>query len=332
MLTLADLELAAKETGFRIEPLEKAVRLLGLLEGLRSHPFLKSRLALKGGTALNLFVADLPRLSIDVDLNYIGAADREAMIAHRPGMEKAIAAVCGRLDIEVKRLPKDHAGGKWRLSYDSVYGRSATLELDVNFLLRTPLWPPVTLDSKPLGPYQAAGIPMLDIHELAAGKLVALLSRFAARDLFDARQLLSLPGLDEKKLRLAFVVYGGMSRKDLRDIEVGDIAADAQEIDRRLVPMLRADLAPTRDNLSTWVRQLVEECRQVMATVLPLARHEKRFLDELNDRGDIAPELLSDDAGLQGIIRNHPGLRWKAINVKKHHGIPSVGDEIPSSD
>jgi hypothetical protein len=213
-----------------------------------------------------------------------------------------------------------------------VHGRSGTLELDVNFLLRTPLWPLVTLDSKPLGPYIAAGIPMLDIHELAAGKLVALLSRWAARDLFDARHLLRLPVLNVKKLRLAFVVYGGMSRKDLRDMEVEDIAADAQEIDRRLVPMLRADLAPARDELVAWTHQLIDDCRQLMDTLLPLASYEREFLKRLNDSGNIAPELLSDDITLQTVIRNHPGLRWKALNVKKHHGIPSEGDETSGSD
>jgi predicted nucleotidyltransferase component of viral defense system len=51
-------------------------RLLELLAGLESHPYLRGRLALKGGTALNVFVFDLPRLSVDIDLNYVGAADR----------------------------------------------------------------------------------------------------------------------------------------------------------------------------------------------------------------------------------------------------------------
>ena len=67
MLTEAALNREAAVTGFQPEPLEKAVRLLGLLDGLRSHPYLKPRIALKGGTALNLFVFDVPRLSVDID-------------------------------------------------------------------------------------------------------------------------------------------------------------------------------------------------------------------------------------------------------------------------
>ena len=64
----------SQATGFRPEVLEKVIQLLSLLEGFNSHPFLKGRLVLKGGTALNLFLFDVPRLSVDVDLNYIGVA------------------------------------------------------------------------------------------------------------------------------------------------------------------------------------------------------------------------------------------------------------------
>ena len=69
---------------FRPEILEKVARLLSLLEAIRKHPNLKERVALKGGTALNLFLFDVPRLSVDIDLNYIGSADRGAMLAERP--------------------------------------------------------------------------------------------------------------------------------------------------------------------------------------------------------------------------------------------------------
>ncbi len=79
---------------FQAEPLEKVRHLLELLESLCSHPFLKERIALKGGTALNLFVFQLPRISVDIDLNYIGSKDREAMLSDRPKIEQAIQAQC----------------------------------------------------------------------------------------------------------------------------------------------------------------------------------------------------------------------------------------------
>ncbi len=83
----------AEATGFRPDVLEKVAHLLELLNVMGSHPFLKGKLVLKGGTALNLFVFDVPRLSVDIDLNYVGAADRETMLAERPKLEQAVNAV-----------------------------------------------------------------------------------------------------------------------------------------------------------------------------------------------------------------------------------------------
>ena len=63
---------------------EKVFHLLNLLNSLNSHPFLKGKWVLKGGTALNMFILNLPRLSVDIDLNYIGALDREKMLTGHP--------------------------------------------------------------------------------------------------------------------------------------------------------------------------------------------------------------------------------------------------------
>jgi predicted nucleotidyltransferase component of viral defense system len=85
------IDLAAS-TGFRQETLEKVDRLVGLLDDVNRHPLLSRALALKGGTALSLGFGPPPRLSVDLDFNYIGAADREAMLAQRPEVERAIGS------------------------------------------------------------------------------------------------------------------------------------------------------------------------------------------------------------------------------------------------
>lgn len=312
---------SAASLGFRPDSLEKVFRLLSLLESLRSNTFLRSRVALKGGTALNLFLFDVPRLSMDIDLNYIGSADREAMQADKPKVEQAIQAVCLREGLTVKRMPSEHAGGKWRLSYTNTAGSPDKLEVDLNFMLRVPLWPVETLDSVPLGPVTATQIIVVDRHELAAGKLAALCARRASRDVFDARELLQRTDLNPTKLRLAFVVYGGLNRIDWRTLQVEQIDADAQEIKRELVPMLRASIRPKDTEIIRWTQTLVRETRELMSAVLPLAENEHGFLERLNGAGEIAPALLTQDPTLQARIQSHPGLLWKAKNVK----VPSSG-------
>ncbi|TAK22519.1 MAG: nucleotidyl transferase AbiEii/AbiGii toxin family protein, partial [Myxococcaceae bacterium] len=236
----------------RNEPSDEPGTIHELLQGIRSHPFLKDRVALKGGTALNLFTFNVPRLSVDIDLNYIGAVDRNGMLGERPKIEQALQAVCGRAGVQPRHVPSDHAGGKWRLSFNRVSGGTGTLEMDMNFMLRVPLWPVERVDSRPVGTFDAKDIPIVDIHELAAGKLAALLSRAASRDLFDTSQLLHVGGLDISRLRLAFVVYGGISRKDWRGVSLDDVNVDVAEVDAMLLPLLRGRDAPARRDLPEW--------------------------------------------------------------------------------
>jgi hypothetical protein len=108
-----------------------------------------ARFTLNGGTALNLFLFDVPRLSVDADLNYIGAQDRATMMAEREQVERASRAVFAREDFRVQRVPSpdEHAGGKWRLRYRSPIGGEGNLEVDINFMFRVPLWPPEASDS-----------------------------------------------------------------------------------------------------------------------------------------------------------------------------------------
>ena len=131
ILDSVTLKQTAAKTGFSTDTLEKVLRLLGLLETLFSHPDTKGKLALKGGTAINLFVYDAPRLSVDLDFNYIGSVSRDTMLRERSMVEKAIDATCRRESVSVQHRAKEHAGGKWRLRYNSLLGRSGNLELDL---------------------------------------------------------------------------------------------------------------------------------------------------------------------------------------------------------
>ena len=310
----------AEATGFRPDLLEKAIQLLGLLEAIQSHPFLRGKLALKGGTALNLFVFDVPRLSVDIDLNYVGAEDREAMLDERPRLEEAMQTVFSRQDLGVRRIPQDHAGGKWSLRYPTAAGQSGRIDVDINYMYRVPLWPTTTMDSHSLGGWRATAIPVMDIHELAAGKVAALLARRRARDLFDSRQVLSMRGLDLQRLRMAFVVYGAMVRKDWRTVSDQDVAFDPSELSGQLVPALRIGAVQVPDAIG-YGNNLVDECRKALDALLPFNDAERAFLDLLLEEGKIDAALLTPDGVLQERIQAQPLLEWKAQNVRRHKGM-----------
>lgn len=318
ILTSEALMRAAASSGFREDYLEKSIRLLYLLEAIKDDPFLRTRFALKGGTALNLFVLELPRLSVDIDLDYIGSHEKEVMLEERPQVERTLQAICGREGFRVSRIPSEHAGGKWLLRFGSSLGTEGSLELDVNFLLRNPMWNPSTINSRALGEHQAKGIMVLDEHELMAGKAVALLSRRAARDLFDSHGLSRAISLDADKLRLAFVVYGGMNRRDWRDVSLDDIGYNLNEFSNTLLPTLRNEYISSIDNVRDWADRLMIECREELSVLLPLRANEIGFLTSLNEDGELRPELLTSDEELVHKIERQPGLLWKAQNVREY--------------
>jgi len=317
-ISLEQLTAEADATQLRADMLEKAVQLLAVLKAVCTHPHLEGRLVLKGGTALNLFVLNVPRLSVDIDLNYVGAVGRKAMLEERPRIEAAIQAVLRREGFTVRRMPKEHAGGKWSFRYASAFGSSGRLELDLNFMHRVSLWPVVRMDSQPLGSWRATEIPVVDLHELAAGKLAALLSRCKARDLFDTRLILSMGDLDPKRLRIAFVVYGAMNRKDWRTISPDDVEVDMADLAHNLMPLLHIGAVPESGKAAVLGEALVSDCRRGLFAVLPFTDAELAFLDLLLDAGEIDASLLTTDTFLQGRIEAQPLLEWKALNVRRH--------------
>ena len=110
------------ETGFRAETLEKVVRLGEVLADVSRHPLLSRVLLLKGGTALNLGFGPPARLSIDLDFNYVGAEDRNAMLAERPEVERALEVVAVGSGYRLQRSGDEFAVRKLFLGYRNAFG------------------------------------------------------------------------------------------------------------------------------------------------------------------------------------------------------------------
>ncbi len=309
----------AAETGFRGEMLEKVAQLLNLLRAIREDAFLRSRLALKGGTALNLFHFELSRLSVDIDLNYIGLADRETMVEERPELEARLSALCEREGYVIRHTPDTQfAGGKWQLRYAAARGGQGNIEIDINYMFRIPLWPLTAKSSVAIGAQQVEDLMLMDIHELAAGKLAALLDRSAARDLYDAVRLLSMPEIDHGCLRAALVVYVGMNPHNLIDAKPDALNVSAEEVADRLTPLLRrGEVGNSPPEVRAYTERLLAQCKEALSPLLPFRPQEREFLTVLAKMGEIRPELLTDDRELGNRIQQQPMLLWRVQNNRK---------------
>ena len=303
----------AKEKGYKPEILEKVYRLLDTLQQFTSVPYLKERFVLKGGTALNLFYFDpVPRLSVDIDLNYIGYLDQEKMLEERHLLTEAIQQILQQNQFERYRSPTHHAGGKMMWFYNSVLGQRGLLEIDINFMYRQPLFPINFKEAKIPG-YTNWQVPVLDIHELAAGKLTALFNRRVSRDLFDAYQLMATVPLDFEKLRLAFVVYLAMTEIDLSTLTPAAVHYDLIDLKNRLLPVLQQNNLPrTQPALKNWANELLQTLQDKLSKLLPLKQHEIEFVEQIRIVGQIKPVLMTDDPKMMDIIQNHPALLWVA--------------------
>lgn len=308
----------SSDTKFRPEILEKVWYLMDLLDAINDHSFLKEKLVLKGGTALNLFVFDLPRLSVDIDLNYIGAIDKDIMMTERPLVEQALEAIFKREELTTCRVPGKHAGGKWRLKYESALGGFGNLDVDLNFMFRVPFCKIQKRRSHFIGTNQTQEVSLLHLHELGAGKLSALFHRQASRDLFDAHELLTKQHIKYEEFRIVSLLYGVMGTRDWREISVEDIQFDKKELQNQLIPVMRKSTVKGDENLVLWTNTLLQGCKNALNQLLPFHTNEIHFLNQLYNHANFDATLLTSDQYMIQKIHSHPLLQWKIQLISKN--------------
>ena len=328
------LQRIAAATGYQTSTVEKGLRLLDLLVEINRHPLLTGRLALKGGTALNVFHLDYDRLSVDIDLNYIGALDKAIMQCERPHVDAAINQLLASQGYSVRRQPEEYAGGKWSTRFNSALGGNATLEVDISYMDRQPLFGAVRMQSSNLCGTQASDILVLDIHEIVAGKLVALFERCAPRDLFDARRILSIQGLNWGRIKTAVLAIGASHRPDWRHVSTNAIV-NPDESSEKLKYCLPRDYFAENGGVDAWINESVAMCRKNLGFLCNLSTNEQAFLDGVLDRGEINTTLLDTDDETQSRISNMPMLAWKALHVRslreRTQSTESKGDPVKSN-
>lgn len=123
----------AEELGFVRDTLEKVTRLTDILEYLNTHPILKHSLALKGGTAINLTIFNLPRLSVDLDLDYLITNSREEMLESREVLTTTIDRYMTAQGYSRNpRTKNPHSLDSWVYDYMGASGNKDNVKIEVN--------------------------------------------------------------------------------------------------------------------------------------------------------------------------------------------------------
>lgn len=259
--------------------------------------------ALKGGTAINLFIRDMPRLSVDIDLTYLPVQPRKESLDEIAASLSRIAArvreTIGGAQVTESRPAPGRALTKVFVRADGVQ-----INMEVTPVLRGCVYDPEIrrVSSAVERAFGFAEIQLVSFADLYGGKIVAALDRQHPRDFFDVRDLLANEGIDEA-LRRAFIVY--LVSHDGRMSEVlapkrKDIAA---EFTRGFAGMTDEPVA---------LGELIAAREALIADIVgKMPEAHRRFLVSFK-RGEPDWTLLSLDGAAE-----LPAVKWRAQNLDK---------------
>jgi predicted nucleotidyltransferase component of viral defense system len=261
----------------------------------------ESCFALKGGTAINLFVRDMPRLSVDIDLTYVPVAPRADSLG---AIDAAMKRIVARVKKAISEAQINVSLSEGAITRLVVRQGGVQTKIEVTPVLRGCVYDPETRSVSELveAAFGFAEIAVVSFADLYAGKIVAALDRQHPRDLFDVRDLLANEGIDDA-LRAAFIVYLLSHGRPMSEVLAPTRKDISEEFFRGFEGMTEQPVS--RDDLV--------EAREAMIgeIVGKMPESHRRFLI-LFERGDPDWTLLGAPAAA-GL----PAVKWRQQNLDK---------------
>ena len=300
-------ELAIK-TNFIKDNIEKVLRLIDILEFINYKSKYRGKFILKGGTAINLLFFDMPRLSVDIDLDFSDNLSKEE-----------IEKVKNNFSIEIidymesnaysltSNLRDHHALISYEFSYINNAGNKDNIKIEINFINRCHILAFEKRIVKCDFVENKIDIMTLNKTELFASKINALISRATPRDLYDVNKMIVNNIIDDKDLLRKCIIFYNMigGNQDIGDLDYKNILnIDYNKIKRQLKPVLSKndifDLVNAKEVTIDYLKQL-----------LVMNEFEKEFI-KLFKQKKYAPELLFGD--LASNVIDHPMAKWRCNN------------------
>lgn len=276
------------------------VQAVNLLLDIAPTVFQTSRFAMKGGTALNLFVQDLPRLSVDIDVVFIDhLADRDTALEEIAQEIQRIEGSIAEIGYET-RTRKVHGGDEVKLD---IFSAEAEVKVEVNFVFRGTVLPVQTrsLSDKTQALFSKnIKIPVLSPAELYGSKLVAAMDRQHPRDLFDVLKMYESHGLTQDILD-CFVVYLAGHNRPVHEVLFSNTHTMEETFKNEFVGMTSEPI--NLDALLKTQQRLMAELPQA------LTKNHRKFLLSLVE--------AQPDWSLLPVnhLQDMPAIKWKLQNL-----------------
>jgi len=262
----------------------------------------ESCFALKGGTAINLFICDFPRLSVDIDLTYLPLDNRDDALG-------AIEDGLGRIADDIRRVIPGAkvtaaAGEAGRVQRLQIAAGGVNIKVEVSPVLRGSVMPAVQMAiSDPVADqFGYVETQVLAAEELYAGKLVAALDRQHPRDLFDVMQLLAGGGITPA-LMDCFLVYLVSSNRPMAELLDPNPLPLQPVFDQQFKGMTLREVSV--EDLNQARDRMIQKIGQ------QLTDDQKAFLLSFksgNPQWDLLEHAIASDL---------PAVQWKLRNIRK---------------
>ena len=304
----------AKELGFVRDTFEKVCRLADILNFIENDQLLKDKIALKGGTAINLTMMDLPRLSVDIDLDYVGSLDREQMLADREEINTHLFKYLKANDYNLSLKSKSYFALDSRVyEYKNAGNVKDNLKIEINYMLRTHA---LELQKRQINlQWLSDPINVLCVNpiEIFGTKIVALLTRAAARDLYDVYNMIPyrlFKGDDLKELEKCVAFYSAVGA------EHAPTGFRLDNIDSITMQKIKTDLYPVLRNSERFNLKNTQEIIKIY--LMDNFRTNENIIEFWNsfNKGIYKPELLFDGLELER-VKEHPMAIWKCTSKLK---------------
>lgn len=252
--------------------------------------------ALHGGTAINLFIRDVPRLSVDIDLTYVPVEERELSIQK---VHQALVRIKERIETVLSNICIRH---KEDIAKLLISLQGTEVKLEVNLIARGTLGPPskLLLCERAQVEYDAfVAMPVVPIGQLYGGKICAALDRQHPRDLFDIKYLLDNEGLTEE-IKTGFLLCLIGSERPMHEVIVPNL------LDQRAA--MSNQFAGMSSEKFTYEEYEETRNRLIFAVNHELTSEDKQFLLNIKN--------LNPDWSLYDFQR-FPTVQWKIRNLEK---------------
>lgn len=299
----------ANKTNFIKDNLEKVLRLAEILKFLNNDKGLAGKLALKGGTAINLTAVELPRLSVDIDLDFTQNLSSNETAEEKNALVKRLINYMEQEGYSLTNTREHYALTSFVFNYLNNAGNRDNIKIEINLLNRCHILPLEHKQIMSSGIIEQYEILTLNTIELYASKINALLSRATPRDLYDIDAMIQKKIIDAYSdmnlLRKCLIFYNMLGgEQDIDEINYSKI----EKIDYlKFKTQLKPVIAKTDTfDLNKAKRTVIDFLKQLII----LTDNEKKFIIQFRNK-NYCPETLFSEQNIICNIKSHPAALWR---------------------